>query len=180
MSLAMRSRSRSMACCCFNCCKFPLQLARHRKTHRSRSGAHEQHAHQTVKPQRLPEMWQHLEMDSRPGVVPDAVIVARNHLETIIARPQRPVMRRTLAVRFDPAFIQPFKPVAELHLVRRGKTQGRVMEIQLMLCRVEFEASRWMINPRRDFLFCLPPGFRCRTVFRPRKSPQSPPAAAGD
>ncbi len=90
---------------------------------------------QDQKPGRLVKIRLNGKINRRTGLVPNAVVVAGDDLEMVIARRQRPVMRRAPRLGIHPVCVKPVNPVAEPRLVARVKIQRGKAEIILLVAR---------------------------------------------
>lgn len=108
-------------------------------------------------PGRLPEELLNYKRQFRSGFVPDAVVVAADHPETVCARRNLVVGGYALRARIYPARVYSFDLVFESHLLRHLEAERGVMDFQFSAARRNGQPARgWKRS--RGTLACLSAG----------------------
>src|SRR6185436_21106781 len=84
----------------------------------------------SIEPVRLIEVGLKIELKGCPLLVPNTVVVCRNHSKRVRAGPEICIRRSSLCAGVNPIRIKSFQLIFELYFVGRYKTQGGVIKLQ--------------------------------------------------
>src|SRR5947209_12400895 len=97
---------------------------------------------QRIEPDGAVEMRPQPERHGGGRAAPDAVVVARDDLEPVIAGAQVRVIGHAPVAAVNPIFVEAEETVLVSDLLRRDETEARVVEVEAGLSRCEFDARR--------------------------------------
>jgi hypothetical protein len=94
-----------------------------------------------LKPHRLIERRQDAECPSGASLIPDSVVVARDHPKSISLRGEPIVEGLSPHASFVPVAILSFELVAEAHPFRNGQTERCVIDFEIVCAMAEFDGG---------------------------------------
>ena len=83
-----------------------------------------------VKPVSLIKAWLQINIHGSATLIPNAIIICRDHSKLVITRPQVCIRGYPSGAAIDPIVVETIEFVSESHVFRRDKTQCRVIEVQ--------------------------------------------------